>query len=154
MGGNPIQIQAKRGDAELTEPGPPVQCLMSVCRFWERNQPMPTDQEYWEALQARVCAKCLDGDGKGACFIAQDRECAMKKYFPQILEAVNSMYSPSITPYVEQLRSRICAACAHQTPAGVCTLRNEVECALDRYFPLIVQVIEEVQWHRRIDKTQ
>ena len=112
---------------------------------------MPTDQEYWEALQTRVCAKCLDGDGNGGCLVAKDQECALKKYFPKILEAVSSMYSPSITPYVEQLRGIVCTACAHQRPSGVCALRNEVECALDRYFPLIVQVIEEVQWHKRVN---
>ena len=113
---------------------------------------MSTELEYWEALQSKVCAKCLDGDGKGGCRIAPDQECAMKKYFPQVLETVNSMYSTSIAPYVTQLRSKVCAVCTHQSDEGKCTLRDEVDCALDRYFPLIVQAIEEVQWHKRIQK--
>ena len=26
---------------------------------------MPTEQEYWEALQAKICWRCIDGDGHG-----------------------------------------------------------------------------------------
>jgi hypothetical protein len=76
----------------------------------------------------------------------------MKQYFPQILEVVHSTYSASITPYVDQLRDKVCTVCTHQTDSGRCALRDEVECALDRYFPLVVEVIEDVQWRKRMDK--
>ena len=106
---------------------------------------MPTHDEYWQALQAKICVKCLDGDGDGNCRIADDGFCAMKAYLPQILEAVNSVYSHSIVPYEEQLRKSVCSKCTNQSVNGPCLLREEVECALDRYFPLTVEVIEETQ---------
>jgi hypothetical protein len=106
---------------------------------------MMTEQEYWNALQARVCAKCVDGNGKGGCFIAKDAECALKKFLPQLVELVNSVSSSSLEPYESLLRKKICGICAHQSPSGECSVRSEVECALDRYFPLILQVMEEVQ---------
>lgn len=111
---------------------------------------MPTEQEYWEALQARICVKCADGDGDGGCRIASDRTCAIRTHFPRIIESVNSVYSASIEPYEEQLRKRVCGVCEHQSAEGTCHLRNDVECALDRYFPLIVQVIEETQLKKRL----
>ena len=111
---------------------------------------MPTELEYWEALQAKICSKCADGDGRGGCMIAQGRECALRVYFPQILDAINAVYSPSIEPYEEQLRRRVCGVCSHQTADGTCRLRNDVECALDRYFPLVVQVIEDTQLRKRL----
>jgi biotin carboxylase len=111
---------------------------------------MPTSEEYWEALQQKICAKCIDGDGTGACLIAPGSDCAMKRHFPQIIETVNAVFSPSIEPYVDQLRKKVCAVCTGQSPEGACHVRDETECALDRYFPLIVQVIEETQLKKRL----
>lgn len=106
---------------------------------------MPTQEEYWEALQAKICVKCLDGGSDGSCHIAGDGACAMKAYLPTIIDAVNSVYSHSMLPYEDQLRQKVCGTCMHQSQEGQCKLRNEVDCALDRYFPLIVEVIEEAQ---------
>jgi hypothetical protein len=100
---------------------------------------------YWDLIQQRVCSKCIDGDRRGACRIGPERECSLKKYFPQIPDIVSSVQSQSIEPYETKLRNTICAICVHQSPDGVCSVRNDVECALDRYFPLIVEVIEEAQ---------
>ena len=113
---------------------------------------MTTEQDYWEALQAGICVKCADGDGRGGCRIAAGRDCAMKTHLPQILEAVNSVYSSSIAPYEEQLRKKVCGVCTHQSADGTCRLRTDVECALDRYFPLIVQVLEETQLKHRLGR--
>ena len=92
----------------------------------------------------------MDGDGTGACRIAPGGDCAMKTHFPQIIETVNSVFSPSIKPYVDQLRKNVCAVCTGQSSEGACHLRDDTECALDRYFPLIVQVIEETQLKKRL----
>jgi hypothetical protein len=111
---------------------------------------MPTDEEYWQMLQARVCSKCLDGDGQGNCRLAHDGFCALKTYFPKIVEVINCVYSDSMIPYEEQLRLRVCHDCKHENPQGQCKLREQVECALDRYFPLIVEVIEETQMRKHL----
>ena len=106
---------------------------------------MATEEEYWHALEERVCSKCLEGDGKGNCRGALNSYCALRTNFPKILEVVNSVYSHSIVPYEEALRKQICANCRFQSQDGECAMRDEVECALDRYFPLIVEVIEDTQ---------
>jgi hypothetical protein len=113
---------------------------------------MLTDDEYWMMMRAKICSRCVDGDGSGGCRIAHTQECALKKYFPQILEVVGSSYSGSIEPYEQKLRNKVCGLCIHQSSSGVCSLRNEVDCALDRYFPMIVQVIEEAQWLEAMDR--
>jgi hypothetical protein len=111
---------------------------------------MVTEEEYWEALQAKICVKCADGDGQGGCQIGEGKDCALKMYLPRILEVVNSVYSASIEPYEEQLRTRVCGHCVHQSADGSCHLRHDIDCALDRYYPLIVQVIEETQLKKRL----
>jgi len=114
---------------------------------------MPSEQQYWEMIEQAVCRKCVDSDGKGDCLLSRERECAVKHYFPQILEVVNATYSTSIGPYEDQLRSKICGVCVHQSKTGECSIRNDVECALDRYFPLIVQVIEGGQLRERFKRS-
>ena len=106
---------------------------------------MPTRDEYWLALQQRVCAKCIDGDGAGNCRLAQDEDCALKTHFPLILEVIQSTSSDKIDPYLERLRNSVCGICIHQSADNSCRLRDNVDCALDRYYPLIVEVIEEVE---------
>ncbi len=106
---------------------------------------MTTQEEFWQKLQAKICVKCLDGDGLGNCRLGGDDFCAMKANLPVVLDLVRSVQSDSIVPYEEQLRKRICAVCEMQLLENGCLLRKEVNCALDRYFPLIVEVIEETQ---------
>lgn len=113
---------------------------------------MVSEAEYWEALRNRICTTCADGDGHAGCGISDDRECSLKKHLPLILKAVNSVYSKSIGPYEEQLRSKVCGVCSSQSADGNCTLRANTECALDRYFPVIVQVIEETQVNKRLHR--
>jgi hypothetical protein len=125
------------------------------CSFlYNEGVAMTSQQEYWEAIQAKVCVKCLDGDGSGNCRIASDGFCALQAYFPKILEVVNSVYSHSIVPYEELLREKVCGACTQQSLSGQCSIRNDSECALDRYFPLIVEVVEETQKRAHLAATR
>ena len=111
---------------------------------------MLAPEKYWEALQSKICTKCVDGNGKGECLVAGTESCMLKTHFPLVLSAVNSVYSPSIEPYEEQLRKSVCVQCASQSREGVCSQRENVACALDRYFPLIVEVIEDTQLRHRL----
>ena len=111
---------------------------------------MVSEEEYWDALQSRVCRTCFEADAKGICHISGGSACAIKVHLKKILEVVNSVYSPSIEPYEEALRKKVCAHCTSQSPDGSCNLRQESHCALDRYFPIIVQVIEETQLKKRL----
>ena len=101
-------------------------------------------QPYWQAIRAKVCAKCIDGDGFGNCRLDPAIECALKLYLPLIVEAVSRATSDDMEGYVRELRAITCAQCSQQSVNGYCLLRKEVDCALDRYFPLVVEAIEEV----------
>ena len=103
-----------------------------------------TLDEYWNAVQRRVCLKCIDGDGHGDCRLGTADECALKAYFPKIVETVLAVRSSDIEPYVHRLRRNVCTECRHQSVNGNCLLRNEVDCALDRYFPMVAEAIEDV----------
>ena len=101
--------------------------------------------EYWQAVRAKVCAKCIDGDSNGHCRLDTGRECGLTAHFPRIVETVVSVESDRLEPFVHALRQNVCANCKDQSPDGTCAVRTHVDCALDRYFPIIVDVIQGVR---------
>jgi len=114
---------------------------------------MADGNRFWEALQARVCVKCIDGDGKGNCRLPHGETCPIAANLDKIVDAVNEVYSPSIEPYEMLLRKRVCAECEQQDDSGLCRRREAIECALDRYFPMIVEIIEQTQLQARALRT-
>lgn len=108
------------------------------------NKQEHTLDEYWQAVSAKVCVKCIDSDGQGNCRLTGIDECGLKFHFPRIIETVLSVKSDRMEPYIEALRRNVCAYCAHQSPDGKCMFRANVDCGLDRYFPLVVEAIEAV----------
>jgi hypothetical protein len=99
---------------------------------------------YWEAVRRKVCETCIDGDGAGNCRLTPGQECALQNHFPEVLRTVLSVNSTQVQPYVDALRLDVCTVCQHQAPGGTCTLRTQLDCGLDRYFPLVIDAIEAV----------
>lgn len=106
----------------------------------------PEIEKYWQAVQQMVCRVCIDSapSGNGICRVSEMSMCGVKEYFPKIVKIVLSIKSDKMDDYIIALRENICKEC-RETPNGVCELRDSVECALDRYYPLIVQAIESVK---------
>lgn len=111
---------------------------------------MQDEQKYLEEMLARICPKCVDGDGKGNCLLPRGTTCRMKQFFPMVLDLVRSTQGTSMEPYEAALRSSVCSMCVSQSSDGRCVLRDDVDCALDRYFPLIVQAVEELDLAKRL----
>jgi len=118
-----------------------------------------TLDEYWKAVRKEVCAKCIDGDGWGNCRLTDAEGCGLKVHFPKIVATVLSVESDDMAPYIDVLRKNVCADCPyrfsgtrsrpdqvgtdkHRSPDGTCIFRANIDCGLDRYFPLVVAAIE------------
>jgi hypothetical protein len=114
----------------------------------------PTVENYWQSVQQRVCAKCVDGDSFGNCLLSAGETCGLRTHFPQIVEVVLSVQSMMLDPYVAALRKNVCSECRNQSSDGTCSLRRSLDCGLDRYFPLVIEAIEEVNYafHSVTDK--
>src|SRR5262249_28972176 len=101
--------------------------------------------QYWELIQQKICPRCLDGDGRGNCRLPSGEDCALKSFLPQIVMTVAQTQSTSMDTYVNVLRRNVCVLCDHQQANMACRKREDLECALDRYFPLVIQVIDTVR---------
>lgn len=99
---------------------------------------------YWEAVQRKVCTKCIDGSGTGSCRLSSQEDCGLTLHFPKVAAVILSVKSGNLESYVQALQRNVCSSCKHQLPDGVCMLRNNLDCGLHRYFPLVIEVIEEV----------
>ncbi len=118
------------------------------------KQKSPVDiHRTWHAIRERVCVRCLDGDGFGNCRLDASLDCPLREYFPKIIPLIQQIKSESIDEYARELRQIICAECQYQSVSGTCNLRDEVECALDRYFPLVIESIEAVESLSRRSKS-
>jgi hypothetical protein len=111
-------------------------------------------ESYKAEMRDSVCPACLyfdaDHESPGQCVHEISGQCSVFSHLDELVEVVSTVDSGSIDDYVEALRRRICANCAHQNGRGVCDLRDSRDpvpewCTLDAHFNIIVGVIEEIQ---------
>ncbi len=94
-------------------------------------------------VRDRICRVCSDRAVDGTCGLSQPSACALFRLFPQVAQAIQSVDSDEIGDYIDAIRSNVCSVCHEQLDDGTCEARHQVQCALDAYLLLIVEVIEE-----------
>jgi hypothetical protein len=99
--------------------------------------------EYLAAIKDKVCKHCIDADSDGNCRLASDKVCTIEANYDRIVRAVLSTHSDRYDDYIVALRSHVCENCNYGQPDD-CDDRQEVECPLDRYYPLVIDAIEVV----------
>ena len=104
-----------------------------------------TYRTYWDAIRSRVCSVCLDQANDGTCGLGRRRLCAIEAHLPRLVEILSLIDSPRMDEYVAAVEAEICGRCAQQDSGGRCELRDEGQCALYTYLPLVVEAIEEVR---------
>jgi len=100
---------------------------------------------FWEAIRLRVCRVCANGDGQGSCLLPVDDGCALEAFLPELATIVSTNQTSSHETYLELLRNTICAQCDHQVSSGTCRKRQTLACALDRYYPTVIEIIGTVK---------
>ncbi len=64
------------------------------------------------------------------------------RHLDEVISIVAGVQDYSVDPYMERVREVVCSGC-RQKPDGGCTTREDGRCALERFFPIIVAVIEQ-----------
>ena len=105
---------------------------------------MSAFDELWEEVALSVCRICVD-NARGGCHLMESDRCALKTYFAEVTAAIDSVHDDKLAPYVIALRERVCSVCKHLMPQGRCAVRDNVDCALDRYYPLVIESIEQAR---------
>ncbi len=100
--------------------------------------------EFEEAVKRHVCGKCMDMGADGVCHTKDPNGCALLRYLPQLVILAQRLNDPKIESYNKAVRENICMSCRSQKKNDVCELRDTLNCGLDRYLPLVLEAIEEV----------
>jgi hypothetical protein len=97
--------------------------------------------EYWGAIQQRICPRCIDGNGTGACGLPPGEVCPVKSLLPELISTVAHVRADTYEEYVAALRQNVCVRCNHLQNDLSCAKREDLECALNRYYPLIIDIV-------------
>jgi hypothetical protein len=108
---------------------------------------MVASNELWDEVAMSVCSICVD-HANGACRLRDPDDCTLRSRFGEVVAAVSSVHDERFGPYVIALRERVCSDCRHQLPLGRCNVRDGVGCALDRYYALVIEAIEDALQRR------
>jgi len=102
--------------------------------------------EYWTMMRTRICHRCIDGDSGGICHLPGGEDaCSLKQFLPEIITTVSTTHAEDMESYIVALRRNVCTLCNWQNEDLTCRKRNDLECALDRYYPLVIEIIETIR---------
>jgi hypothetical protein len=107
------------------------------------TQANPRAQAFKEALREHVCGVCLDQRDDGSCGLTR-RVCAIDRHLEHLVEVLSQVQSGRMDEYEAAVRAQICSGCPEQGADGRCALREEADCALYAYLPLVLEAIENV----------
>lgn len=93
------------------------------------------------ALRSKICPNCVRYTADHRCSLPPDRPCVIFEALPTIAQVVQNVSSDRIDPYLDRIRTDLCAVC-NEDEHGRCPLRDHLDCALDSYLPLVVDEIE------------
>lgn len=99
-------------------------------------------------LRNEVCTVCVMTLPDGSCGLPPAEMCPLFSHLDEAIAAVDQVDhgpqagSSRIDPYVQRLREIVCADCVNSR-AGKCSHREDLTCALDMYFGMVVEIIED-----------
>ncbi len=99
-------------------------------------------QKYYQKIREQVCPRCIDFGADGHCTLKSELDCQIMRHLPETILVIESVDSPKLEDYILKLSKKVCAYCSNQKD-GQCAMRDMAECALDSYFELVVEAIEE-----------
>jgi hypothetical protein len=101
---------------------------------------------YEKAVRKHVCEHCVDFGADQACHKTGGVErCAVTRTLKEIVCIASAVHANKMTPYIQVLREKVCSHCANSKANGRCETREAIECCLDRYLPLVLDAVEDVQ---------
>jgi len=99
---------------------------------------------YRDAIAARVHAICLDRNLNPASSLNTESTCRIDQYLSQLIEVANAIGQGDPAAFNAAVEKTICLQCGQLDALGTCRVREQAECCLYRYLPLIYDAIHQV----------
>jgi hypothetical protein len=101
---------------------------------------------YRDAITRHVCAVCCTPGADGICALTAEDLCAIERFLPGIVEVAAQVKDTGYEGAIDALRNTVCRRC-REGGESFCPVRDDDRCMLERYFPLILDAIDEVHQH-------
>ncbi len=92
-------------------------------------------------FEEAICRVCVHRTASGGCTLTDRRECPIFEWAQQLAEVVEGVESDNLADYMQEIGSIICPEC-YQDESGECAERDHLDCPLDLYLGLVVEVLE------------
>ena len=102
-------------------------------------------QEYLDEIRNQVCSVCIERPPGGPPCAPLGKDCGIEMHLPQLIDSIHEVGSPSIGPYLEHNRRRVCEGCA-LLHSSACA------CPMDYLAVLLVQAVETVDMRRQCEE--
>ena len=96
---------------------------------------------YRQAIVKRVEALCLDRDLDPASAVLTEITGRLYPLLPELVALANRAGPEHFTAFEAAVKDAICAHCSSQDANGVCPRRENGECCLSRYLPLLYSAL-------------
>lgn len=100
-----------------------------------------------QRFEEEICRVCVHRTADGGCTLTERRACPVFEWAEQLAGVVGATESDRLADYMQEIQIIICPECA-QEEDGTCEDREHLNCPLDLYLGLVVQVLEEELQHR------
>jgi hypothetical protein len=99
-------------------------------------------RDYLEEIRQEVCGRCVERPPGGPPCGPLGKVCGVELHLPQLVEAVRSVHSGWMGPYLDRTHEKVCKGCRF-LHADCCP------CPMDRLALLVVEAIEAVDRRRQ-----
>jgi len=99
-------------------------------------------REYADEIREDVCDRCVERAEGGPPCADCGKVCGLELHLPEFLNAVHTVSSSLIDPYLETVHNSVCATCPIKDGDGC-------PCPMDYLMVLAVQAVETVDQRHR-----
>lgn len=107
---------------------------------------MPDElQAYRDAIAQGVRAICIDRNLNPRSTVETEANCRIDRFLPQLVELAKAVGPNDLEAFNAAFEKTICLQCGHLDSFGTCRVREQAECCLYRYLPLLYDAIHRVE---------
>ncbi len=93
-------------------------------------------------LEEDICKVCVHRTADHRCALSDSGQCPIFRWAEQLAALVQELQSDRLQDYEARIQASICPEC-HQAADGTCSEREHLNCPLDLYLALVLEIFEE-----------
>ena len=101
-------------------------------------------QAYRDAIAKRVHTVCIDRNLDPNSLIDTEARCLIDRLLPQLVALATAVGPGDMPAFQAAVEEAICQQCGNLDALGTCRVREQAECCLYRYLPLVYEAIHSV----------